>query len=119
MTTRGGRTTGNHGAGRNNYDSGDYREERDDGIADMNMEYYNRKRAERVESEVVPGARADMHNGELKGNELAVVPLGAGVVSPPPMRDPKCTRKEEDEKDGQNNVVKILAGSFEGRRRGQ
>ena len=54
-------------------------------------------------------------------DKLAIVPIpvGTSMVSPPPIRDQKRSRKEGDDNENPSNVVKSLAGSFEEHRRAQ
>ena len=85
----------------------------------MNMDDPSRKRADRTELGLERSKGPEDQTTIPKGNELALVPFRGGVVSPPPTRDLKRTKTGGSENDGQGNMVKNLAGSFEGCRPAQ
>lgn len=121
----GGRRGGRSGNNRNSSkgDQGDNRsdEEEDPAVAPLNMvvDDISRKRTERIElwcnSSVPPGQPIV----DPKSHELAIVPVGNNLISPPPKRDPKRTRTGTNSKDTRSTAVKNLAGSFERCRRAQ
>ena len=73
------------------------------------MEEQNRKRTMTLETAAGTTPRS---------NQLAIVPHSVAPFSPPPKRDPK-RNKVQDGKDSDATPKNPLAGSFEGRRRGQ
>lgn len=119
---RGSRFGGNRGASRE--DPGDYDSYREDGdgqypgMDDMTVEDMSRKRADRGDLDKA-NMMEEKQTGDPKATELAIVPAGSGLVSPPPNRDPKCSKIEVDERDKLSIPVKSLAGSFKERHRAQ
>ena len=124
---RGGRRGGRAGGGRAEYgqpsDAGSVLQVDADEDAVMKEVEESRKRSSDPLGEpILPSSVASVPNLvslENMVNPLAIVPAGVVMVSPPPKREPKRTRKEDDGTDGQSTTVKTLGGSFEERRRAQ
>ena len=88
------------------------------GAEDVDMEDATRKRLaagllERTQNDTAGQGRT------TADNNLALVPVGSSVASPPPTRELKRSKTFEEGNEGSNSAVKNLAGSFEERRRAQ
>ena len=84
----------------------------------MSVDDPSRKRVVREESGKSVEVK-EKQKGDPSASALAIVPVGAGMVSPPLIRDPKRSRMEDEERESSSIPVKNLAGSFEERRRAQ
>ena len=85
------------------------------------MAFEENRKKRSIATEHAVTATTDGMRGEAASsdaNQLALILHSDAPLSPPPKRDPKRNQVSEG-KDGVGNTKNPLAGSFEGRRRGQ